>query len=85
VLGIIGFFRAWLFEESAERLATTVATSIVAIVTMGTLMGSLLPLGIKRLGMDPAVSSTPFIASLVDVFGLLLYFGVANLVLSLTL
>jgi magnesium transporter len=57
----------------------------VAIVTMGTLMGSLLPLGIKRLGMDPAVSSTPFIASLVDVFGLLLYFGVANLVLSLTL
>jgi magnesium transporter len=45
-------------------------------------VGSLLPLGIKRLGFDPAVSSTPFIASLVDVLGLLVYFSVARLVFA---
>ena len=85
VLGAIGFLRAYFVGDSAEVLAITVATSIVAIVTMGTLMGSLLPLGIKRVGLDPAVSSTPFIASLVDVLGLLLYFGVANTILALAL
>lgn len=86
VLGGIGFIRATFVDDagSARLLAITVAASIVAIVTVGTLMGSLLPLGIKRLGMDPAVSSTPFIASLVDVIGLSIYFGVANLILSLT-
>ncbi len=86
VLGLIGFLRAFFVGDATARLlAITVAASIVAIVTMGTLMGSLLPLGIKRLGLDPAVSSTPFIASLVDVLGLLLYFGMANLVLALAL
>lgn len=85
-LGIIGFIRAFFVDNpTATLLAITVAASIVAIVTMGTLMGSLLPLAIKRVGMDPAVSSTPFIASLVDVLGLLLYFGVANLILSMAL
>jgi len=85
VLGVVGFARAWFAGDDGDVLAMTVAASIVAIVTMGTLLGSLLPLGTKRLGMDPAVSSTPFIASLVDVVGLLLYFGVANLFLSLAL
>jgi magnesium transporter len=52
----------------------------VAVVTTGTLVGSLLPLGIKRIGLDPAVSSTPFIASLVDVLGLLVYFSIARVI-----
>ncbi|MEM9192330.1 MAG: magnesium transporter [Myxococcota bacterium] len=86
VLGLVGFARAWFVGETASmELAITVGTSIVAVVTMGTLMGSLLPLGIKRVGLDPAVSSTPFIASLVDVLGLVVYFGIAQWILTTAL
>ena len=56
------------------------AASIVAVVTLGTLVGSLMPLMIQRLGGDPAVSSSPFVASLVDVIGLVLYFSVARVI-----
>jgi len=47
---------------------------LVGVVMWGTLMGSLLPLALKRLGLDPAVSSAPFVATLVDVTGLIIYF-----------
>lgn len=66
-------------------LALTVGISLLGIVLWGSLMGSMLPLFLKRLGADPAASSTPFVATLVDVTGLLIYFSVAYLFLSGTL
>jgi magnesium transporter len=82
-LGVVGFLRAYLMQEhQALRIAFAVSISVVSVVTVGTLVGSILPLGIKRVGLDPAVSSTPFIASLVDVLGLLVYFSVARLIFA---
>jgi magnesium transporter len=78
LLGAVGFVRAYFFGGNGSLpIALVVASSVLVIVLMGTLIGSLLPLGIKRVGLDPAVSSTPFIASLVDVIGLLVYFSLA--------
>lgn len=83
VLGLLGFGRAYFAssEGAVLPLAATVSISTLAVVVVGSLVGSLLPLAIQRLGLDPAVSSTPFIASLVDVVGLLIYLSVAHLVL----
>jgi magnesium transporter len=82
-LGLIGFARGWFAGETVAPLAmaTAVGTSILAIVTLSTMIGSLLPLLIRRAGLDPAVSSTPFIASVVDVLGLIVYFAVAQVIL----
>lgn len=84
-LGLIGFVRAWFAGETVEpiAIATAVGASILAIVTLSTMIGSLLPLLIRRAGLDPAVSSTPFIASVVDVLGLVVYFAVAQVILHL--
>lgn len=84
ILGAMGFGRAYLAGETVDPMALGVAVggSIVAIVTLSTIIGSLLPMLIQRLGLDPAVSSTPFIASVVDVLGLLVYFSVAVLALE---
>ncbi len=83
VLGALGFGRAFFTgsEGAAIPLAATVSISTLAVVIVGSLVGSLLPLAIQRAGLDPAVSSTPFIASLVDVVGLLIYLTVARIVL----
>lgn len=84
VLCLVGFVRAWLVagsEVEPASLGIAVALSIVAVVTMASMIGALLPLFIRRVGLDPAVSSTPFIASLLDVLGLLVYFAVARWVL----
>jgi magnesium transporter len=62
-----------------------VSLALVGIVLWGTLVGSLLPFGLRRLGFDPATSSAPFVATLVDVTGLLIYFGVAVVILRGTL
>jgi magnesium transporter len=59
------------------RIGLTVGCSLIGIVLWGTLVGSTLPLILKRAGADPAASSTPFVATLVDVTGLLIYFSVA--------
>ncbi len=84
-LGVMGFARGWIAGETVApiKIATAIGLSILAIVTMSTIIGSILPLLIKRVGLDPAVSSTPFIASIVDVLGLLVYFSVAHTVLNL--
>lgn len=66
-------------------LAATVGISLVGVVTWGTLAGAALPIVIERLGFDPASASAPFVATLVDVFGLVIYFSVARLFLSGTL
>jgi magnesium transporter len=62
-------------------VATTVSLSLVGVVLWGTLIGSLLPFGLRRLGFDPATSSAPFVATLVDVTGLVIYFTVGIVIL----
>ena len=63
----------------------TVWVSLVGVVLWGTLAGSMLPLLLKRVGLDPAVSSAPFVATLVDVTGIVIYFEVAARILRGTL
>jgi magnesium transporter len=63
-------------------LAFTIGLSLIGVVLWGTLMGSMLPLLLKRLGADPATSSTPFVATLVDVTGLIIYFSIAFAILN---
>jgi magnesium transporter len=85
VLGVIGFVRVviWgkmapeLYGTAATQVGLTVGCSLLGVVLWGTLTGSMLPLILKRLGADPAVSSAPFVATLVDVTGLIIYFSVA--------
>ena len=66
-------------------IATTVGLALVGVVLWGTLAGSMLPFVMKRLGADPAASSAPFVATLVDVAGIVIYFSVASHVLRGTL
>ncbi|MEO6904186.1 MAG: magnesium transporter [Bacteroidia bacterium] len=89
ILGVIGFIRvaAWSYFVTSYGpywflIALTIGFSLVGVVLWGTLMGSLLPLVLKRLGLDPAVSSAPFVATLVDVTGLIIYFSVSILLLK---
>jgi magnesium transporter len=85
VLGLIGFTRVivWakivpqVYGTESTRIGLTVGFSLVGVVLWGTLTGSMLPLILKKLGADPAVSSAPFVATLVDVTGLIIYFSVA--------
>ena len=83
VLGLMGFARAFMVGDTLHPLglAVAVGASIVSIVVLSTIIGSLLPMLIRRLGLDPAVSSTPFIASVVDVLGLMVYFTLAQMIL----
>jgi len=88
ILGFIGFVRvaAWSYFIASygphwQLIALTVGFSLVGVVMWGTLMGSLLPLCLKKLGLDPAVSSAPFVATLVDVTGLVIYFSFSILLL----
>jgi magnesium transporter len=92
ILGLIGFLRItiWsafstIYGEHWLLVAITVALALVGVVLWGTLIGSLLPLVLRRLGFDPATSSAPFVATLVDVTGLVIYFSVGLLVLHGTL
>lgn len=87
-LGVFGFFIVYggnqffdLFGEHYIRIGFAIGSAVIGVVLWGTIMGSMLPLLLKRLGADPATSSTPFIATLVDVTGLLIYFGTALLLL----
>lgn len=70
------------FGEYYLSVAFTIGISLIGVVLWGTLVGSMLPLILKRLGADPAASSTPFVATLVDVTGLIIYFSVALLILK---
>jgi magnesium transporter len=85
VLGVLGFGRAFFTGQAGEPvpLALVVCISTIAVVVVGSLVGSLLPMAIQRVGLDPAVSSTPFIASLSDVVGLLIYLSVAKVILGI--
>ena len=92
ILGVIGFLRIaiWaqfsgIYGEHCLLVASTVGISLTGIVLWGSLMGSMLPLLLKRLGFDPATSSAPFVATLVDVTGLVIYFSVALVIMRGTL
>ncbi len=76
ILGAIGFVRAWTWEHNI-LIAAIVGISLVGVVLFGSVVGAVMPFGIKRFNMDPAVSSSPFIASLVDVAGIMIYFNAA--------
>jgi magnesium transporter len=62
-----------------------VGTSLIGVIAFGSIAGSLLPLALSRAGFDPATSSAPFVATIVDVTGIVIYFGIASLVLRGTL
>lgn len=98
LLGLIGFFRISLWEffhylgimdatygEHWILVGYTVAVSLVGIILWGSLSGSMLPIILKKFGADPAASSAPFVATLVDVTGIIIYFSVAFLFLHNTL
>ena len=98
MLGCIGFLRITIWSFAMQHgigkdiygphwvlLAITVWLSLIGVVLWGSLIGSMLPLLLKRLGADPASSSAPFVATLVDVTGLIIFFNVALLVLRGTL
>ena len=92
ILASIGMIRilAWqamfhVYGEHFMLIASTVAISLVGVVTFGTMAGSMLPFILRRLGFDPASASAPFVATLVDVTGLVIYFTVASIILHGTL
>jgi magnesium transporter len=92
VLGSIGFLRISIWSCFSNiygphwlLVAITVAVALVGVVLWGTLSGSMLPFLLRRLGFDPASSSAPFVATLVDVTGLVIYFLVAAVILRGTL
>lgn len=89
ILGTLGFLRvvlwpshASLYGEHYLLIAATLSFSLVGIVLWGTVVGSMLPLILKRAGLDPASASAPFVATLVDVSGLILYFTLASVLLG---
>jgi magnesium transporter len=92
ILGFIGMIRilAWparhqLYGEHFRLVAVTVASALVGVVLWGSIAGSMLPFVLRRIGFDPATSSAPFVATLVDVTGLVIYFSVASIILHGTL
>jgi magnesium transporter len=92
ILGTIGFLRiaSWsavsnIYGPHWALVGLTVGVTLVGVVLWGTIMGSMLPFVLKRLGFDPASSSAPFVATVVDVTGLIIYFSVALVFLSGTL
>ncbi|MBI1292491.1 magnesium transporter [bacterium] len=91
-LGMVGFLRISIWSAFSDiygpnwlLVAFTIWASLVGVVIWGTLSGSMLPLLLKRVGLDPAVSSAPFVATLVDVTGIVIYFEVAAFILKGTL
>lgn len=93
ILGSIGFLRISLWQELGffeygehwMLIALTIFLSLIAIVLWGTLSGSMIPFILRRFGFDPATSSAPFVATLVDVTGIVVYFSIAAVVLRGTL
>jgi magnesium transporter len=88
-LGIIGFGRVAVWAQFSDvygpnwsGIGLAVGFSLLGVVVWGNLIGSLFPLVLKRLGLDPAVSSAPFVATVVDVTGLVIYFSIASFFLA---
>jgi magnesium transporter len=90
ILGAIGFLRIWAQHllgigqaiNFPLQIGFTIWVSVIGVVTMGTIAGSMLPFLLRRLRFDPASASAPFVATLVDVTGLMIYFVVAKIILT---
>lgn len=90
ILGVIGFTRIFIWQELGLYdygeywvwVALSVSVSLIFIVLWGTFSGSMIPLLLKKIGLDPATASAPFVATLVDVTGLIIYFSIAAMFLS---
>ncbi|MBY0315258.1 MAG: magnesium transporter [Bdellovibrionales bacterium] len=92
ILGVIGLLRVYLIPLGVHvqadhyfLISITVGLSLIGIVFWGTFVGSMLPFIFRRIGFDPATASAPFVATLVDITGLILYFSVAQAILTGTL
>jgi magnesium transporter len=92
LLGLVGLLRITIWQQLFDSygvhwflIGLTVTLSLVGVVLWGTVAGSMLPFIMKRVGADPATSSAPFVATLVDVTGLIIYFSVAAAILRGTL
>lgn len=86
LFGYLGWFRGGSPEQQHFTiLAVAIASTLVGVVLWGSIMGAMLPFVLKRCKLDPAASSTPFVATLVDVTGIILYFSIAMLILRGTL
>jgi len=90
ILGIVGFFRILTWQKAGFYdygsywiwLGITIAFSLIFVVLWGTLAGSMIPFVLKKFRLDPATASAPFVATLVDVTGLMIYFSIAVLFLT---
>jgi len=92
ILAVIGFARVVLWEWALHSygphywlVGLVVAGSVIGVVTFGTVAGSMLPFVLRRVGLDPASASAPFVATLVDLMGIVIYFTLASLILRGTL
>jgi magnesium transporter len=93
ILGVLAIVRITIWQQSGlydygahwQLVALTIGAALMGIVTFGSLSGSMLPFVLQRLGFDPASASAPFVATLVDVTGLVIYFSIAALILGGTL
>jgi magnesium transporter len=93
ILGVLGIGRILIWQKTGLwdygphylLLSITVGIAVVGVVMFGSLIGSMLPFALRRFGLDPASASAPFVATLVDVTGLVIYFLVAVLLLTGTL
>ncbi len=81
IIAVIAMLRVTMYPDQSRLFAFTVGVTVLAIIVCGCTVGSMLPLVLKRLGIDPATSSTPFIASLVDTLGVIIYAHVAMVVM----
>jgi len=90
ILAVLGFVAAWAFSNYAHvkgsptHIAFSVSMAIAVAVTVANVVGAMLPFFFKRMGLDPAVTSGPFIASLMDVSGIMIYFTIATTLLVAT-
>ena len=89
ILGVIGFLRVAVWSAFIDvygphwmYIGFTVGISLIGVVLWGNIVGSFFPILLKRAGLDPAVSSAPFVATLVDITGLVIYFTVASIILG---
>jgi magnesium transporter len=89
ILGVLGWLRVWLLPDAANngiaitKIALTVSISLVGIVLWGNVAGAMLPFALRRFNFDPATASAPFVSTLVDVTGLLIYFTTASLIVGI--
>jgi magnesium transporter len=88
ILGTIGLTRIFAWQKlfgtygaQTAILAMTILCSLIGVVTFGTIAGSMLPFILRRCGLNPASASAPFVATLVDVTGLVIYFSIARIIM----